>query len=143
MSLKKWLGPWITYLDQESRCSLLVNQVIFVATWVEILSEAALLFLCIAAFSHLQFRHFWAMISAPRISRENACALVMSPTEGFLAHDLFHFSSELKIDQKRAEKFFIINLFWKWLNYVLLCYINSDKWSWNWLNSWYRSIIAT
>ena len=55
------------------------------------------------------------------------------------ARDLFYFSSDLKIDQKRAENFCIINLFWKWLNYVLLCYINSNKWLWNWLNSWYIS----
>ena len=71
-------------------------------------------------------------------------ARAIARAEGFSARlgsarDLFYFSSDLKIDQKRAENFFIMNLFGKWLNYVLLCYINSDKWLWNWLNSWYRS----
>ena len=36
--------------------------------------------------------------------------LDLAQAEGFSARDLFHFSSELKIDQKRAENSFIINL---------------------------------
>ena len=42
--------------------------------------------------------------------------------------------------------FFIINLYWKWLNYAGKSYhstvkrpfvlISLDKWSWNWLESW-------
>ena len=36
---------------------------------------------------------------------------------------------------KTSWKLFIINLFWKWLNYVLLCHINSDKWLWiDWIH---------
>ena len=75
---------------------------------------------------------------------------------------LFHFSSKSKIDQKRAEiRFsvedlfliiFIITLYWKWLNYAAKSYYstlktpfllrNSDKWTWNWLESCYWSKIG-
>ena len=47
---------------------------------------------------------------------------------------------------------FIINLYWKWLNYAAksnystlktpFVLINSDKWSWNWLESCYWSKIG-
>ena len=48
--------------------------------------------------------------------------------------------------------FFIINLYWKWLNYAAKSYhstlkrpfvlISLHKWSWNWLGSCYRSKIG-
>ena len=79
-----------------------------------------------------------------------------------LACDIFHFSFKSKIGQKGAEIWlsvedlfwliFIIKLYWKWQNYVAKSYhstlkkpfvlISSDKWSWNWLESWYRSKIG-
>ena len=95
-------------------------------------------------------------------------ARAIARAEGFsarlgLAFDLFHFSSKSKIGRKRAEIWFsvedlffllifIINLYWKWLNYAAksnystlktpFVLINSDKWSWNWLESCYWSKIG-
>ena len=91
--------------------------------------------------------------------------LVMSPSQSGLswrifssARDLFHFSSKSKISIENEPKFdsqlkiyyfwliLIINLYWKWLNYADKSYYstpfvlkNSNKWSWNWLESYYWS----
>ena len=88
--------------------------------------------------------------------------LVMSPSQSGLswrifssARDLFHFSSKSKISIENEPKFdsqlkiyyfwliLIINLYWKWLNYADKSYYstpfvlkNSNKWSWNWLESY-------
>ena len=66
-----------------------------------------------------------------------------------LAKNELKFNSQLKT---YFWLFFIINLYWKWLNYAARSYywtlktpfvlICLDKWSWNWLRSCYRSKIG-
>ena len=90
-------------------------------------------------------------------------AQVIAGSEGFSARDLFLKDFQLVTFFTSTWKWakipfylkiyfwstFMINSFWKWLTYAaklyyltlinskkhFLCYTNSDKWSWNWLES--------